>query len=43
MQDDDEEEPVMCSKCNVAFQTESEYRQHYNQEHRQLENSDSSR
>lgn len=27
-------EPVMCSKCNVAFPTESEYLKHYNEKHR---------
>lgn len=27
------EEPVMCSKCNVTFPTESEYLKHYSEKH----------
>jgi uncharacterized C2H2 Zn-finger protein len=26
-------EPVMCSKCNVVFSTERDYLQHYNEMH----------
>lgn len=25
--------PVMCSKCNAAFRSDSEYMSHYTQEH----------
>ena len=32
--DNDEDEPVMCSKCNKPFQNESEYLQHYNEKHK---------
>jgi uncharacterized C2H2 Zn-finger protein len=27
-------EPVMCSKCNITFESESEYLQHYNEKHK---------
>jgi uncharacterized C2H2 Zn-finger protein len=30
---ENDEEPVVCSKCNTTFPTDSEYLQHYNQEH----------
>jgi hypothetical protein len=30
-------EPVLCSKCNMAFPSDSEYLQHYDQEHRRAE------
>lgn len=26
-------EPVICSKCNVTFETDSQYIQHYDQNH----------
>ena len=29
-----EKEPVMCSKCNEVFETDSEYIQHYNEKHK---------
>ena len=28
------EEPVMCSKCNVAFRNETEFVTHYEKNHR---------
>jgi uncharacterized C2H2 Zn-finger protein len=28
------DEPVMCSKCNKIFANESEYLQHYNEKHK---------
>ncbi len=28
------DEPVMCSKCNKTFENESEYLQHYNEKHK---------
>ncbi len=28
------EEPVMCSKCNVTFESEEKYLQHYDEVHR---------
>lgn len=31
---EDVEEPVMCSKCNTAFGSDSEYMRHYNEHHR---------
>jgi uncharacterized C2H2 Zn-finger protein len=31
--DKDNDEPVMCSKCNIAFENESEYLQHYSDKH----------
>jgi len=34
---ENESEPVMCSKCNVAFPTESEYLKHYDEKHGQQE------
>ena len=30
-------EPVLCSKCNVAFPSDPEYLRHYDQEHRLAE------
>jgi hypothetical protein len=32
-------EPVMCSKCNEVFETDSKYIQHYNEKHKPEENS----
>ena len=29
-----EREPVMCSKCNEVFETDSKYIQHYNEKHK---------
>jgi hypothetical protein len=29
-----EKEPVMCSKCNEVFETDSKYMQHYNAKHK---------
>ena len=29
-----EKEPVMCSKCNEIFETDSKYIQHYNEKHK---------
>jgi uncharacterized C2H2 Zn-finger protein len=29
-----EKEPVMCSKCNELFETDSKYIQHYNERHK---------
>jgi uncharacterized C2H2 Zn-finger protein len=29
-----EKEPVMCSKCNEVFETDSKYIQHYNERHK---------
>ena len=29
-----EKEPVMCSKCNEVFETDSKYIQHYNEKHK---------
>jgi uncharacterized C2H2 Zn-finger protein len=29
-----EKEPVMCSKCNEVFETDSKYIQHYNEIHK---------
>jgi uncharacterized C2H2 Zn-finger protein len=31
---DIEKEPVMCSKCNEVFETDSKYIQHYNEKHK---------
>jgi hypothetical protein len=31
---DKNEEPVMCSKCNVAFQSETEFIIHYDKNHK---------
>ena len=40
MPDNEEnDEPVMCSKCNIVFSTEREYMQHYNEMHRMAESS----
>jgi uncharacterized C2H2 Zn-finger protein len=30
-------EPVMCSKCNEVFRTDSDFRQHYDQKHNAIE------
>ena len=30
-----EKEPVMCSKCNEVFETDSKYMQHYNENTKQ--------
>ena len=32
--DNYEDEPVMCSKCNIPFENESEYLRHYNEKHK---------
>jgi uncharacterized C2H2 Zn-finger protein len=38
MPDNEEDgEPVMCSKCNIVFSTEREYMQHYNEMHKMAE------
>ena len=29
----EEEEPIMCSKCNMVFESDSDYMQHYNEKH----------
>ena len=34
-----EKEPVMCSKCNEVFETDSKYIQHYNERHKPEEKS----
>jgi uncharacterized C2H2 Zn-finger protein len=40
MPDNEEDsEPLMCSKCNIVFSTEREYMQHYNEMHRMAESS----
>ena len=31
------EEPIMCSKCNQVFKTDSEYIQHYDEKHKPKE------
>ena len=31
--EEDDNEPVMCSKCNIVFSTERDYLQHYNEIH----------
>lgn len=28
------DEPVICSKCNKTFESESEYLDHYNEKHK---------
>ena len=28
------DEPVICSKCNKTFESESEYLEHYNEKHK---------
>jgi hypothetical protein len=28
------EEPVICSKCNITFETDGEYLRHYEQDHK---------
>jgi uncharacterized C2H2 Zn-finger protein len=38
MSENEEEEPEMCSKCNVVFPTEREYLQHYSEMHKLAEN-----
>jgi uncharacterized C2H2 Zn-finger protein len=30
-------EPVMCSKCNMAFKSDSDYMQHYSEKHKPVE------
>jgi uncharacterized C2H2 Zn-finger protein len=30
-------EPVMCSKCNMVFKSDSDYMQHYNEKHKPVE------
>ena len=30
----DNDEPIMCSKCNKAFDNESKYLEHYKEEHK---------
>jgi uncharacterized C2H2 Zn-finger protein len=30
----DDNLPVICSKCNMTFQTESDYLQHYDEKHK---------
>ena len=32
--ENDNDEPVMCSKCNKAFENESEYLEHYKEKHK---------
>jgi uncharacterized C2H2 Zn-finger protein len=32
-----EKEPVMCTKCNDVFETDSKYMQHYNEKHKAKE------
>jgi uncharacterized C2H2 Zn-finger protein len=32
--ENDNDEPVTCSKCNKIFKNESEYLQHYNEKHK---------
>ena len=36
--DFEDSEPVICSKCNVTFETDSQYIQHYDQNHNQNHN-----
>jgi uncharacterized C2H2 Zn-finger protein len=31
------EEPIMCSKCNMVFESDSDYMQHYNEKHKPAE------
>jgi uncharacterized C2H2 Zn-finger protein len=31
---DNNEEPVMCSKCNVVFKSDSEFLVHYDKNHK---------
>jgi hypothetical protein len=31
---DESDEPLMCSKCNTMFNTELEYKQHYDEMHK---------
>jgi len=28
------EEPVMCSKCNMVFESDTDYKRHYDDNHR---------
>jgi uncharacterized C2H2 Zn-finger protein len=30
-------EPIMCSKCNIVFESDTDYIQHYNEKHRPTE------
>jgi uncharacterized C2H2 Zn-finger protein len=32
--EEEEEEPIMCSKCNMVFESDSDYMQHYNEKHK---------
>jgi uncharacterized C2H2 Zn-finger protein len=32
--ENENDEPVMCSKCNKTFESESEYLGHYNDKHK---------
>ncbi len=32
--EDKSEEPVMCSKCNMTFKSESEFMLHYDKNHK---------
>lgn len=32
--ENDNDEPVMCSKCNKALKNESEYLEHYKEKHK---------
>lgn len=32
--ENDIDEPVMCGKCNKAFENESEYLEHYKEKHK---------
>jgi hypothetical protein len=36
--DFEDSEPVICSKCNVTFESDSQYMQHYDQNHNQNHN-----
>ena len=38
-EEEDDNEPVMCSKCNVVFSTGNDYLQHYNKMHTIAKNS----
>lgn len=31
---DNDEEPVMCSKCNVVFESDTEFIMHYDKNHK---------
>ena len=34
--EEESDEPTMCSKCNITFNTESEYKHHYDENHKPL-------